>query len=139
MINLAVECAQLGFDELLLEEMCYPTAGKVYKIDYSKNTMEKSDALVLFLDELRNALEPYGVRLSLVLTDEVVRGLSEDTEDTGLVAQKILPLVDAVYVSTGDVETARREMKILLGGKDVPALVPIVSEATEESGWYLVG
>lgn len=138
-IDLAVECAQLGFDELLLENVCYPYRGNLYKIDYSKNSMEKVDALELFLDELRAALEPYGVRISLLLTDEEVRGISEKTEHTGLIVQQILPLVDAVYVSTPDAATARREMKILLGGKDVPVLVPIVSEAMEEPGWYLAG
>lgn len=138
-IDLAVECAQLGFDELLLEEMCYPVDGKLYKIDYSQNAMEKADALVLFLNELRSALEPYGVRISLLLEEDVIRGVAEDTEHTGLIAQQILPLVDAVYVSTADTETARKEMETLLGGKDVPILVPVVSEATAENGWYLIG
>lgn len=137
-IDLAVECAQLGFDELLLEDMCYPVGGKLYKIDYSKNTMAKVDALVLFLEELKNALEPYGVQLSLLLDEDVIRGVSEDTEHTGLIAQKILPLVDAVYAATADAETARQEMKILLGGENVPVLVPVVSEPAEEDGWYLV-
>ena len=65
--SLAVECAQMGFDELLLEEMHYPTAGKLQKISYQNNTIGKTDALVLFLTELKAALEPYGIRLSLLL------------------------------------------------------------------------
>lgn len=138
-IDLAVELAQLGFDELLLEEMCYPVAGKVYKIDYSGNTMEKTDALALFLDELRNALEPYGVRVSLLLDEEVIRGLAEDTEHTGLIPEKVLPLVDAVYVAAPDAEAAYQEMKTLLNGQEVPVLVPIVSEVSADAGWYLVG
>ncbi len=138
LIDFAVECAQLGFDELLLENVCYPYRGNLYKIDYSGNSMSKTDALALFLNELRGALEPYGVRISLLLEENAVRGLAENTADTGFIAQKLLPLVDAVYLSTGDAETARREMKIMLGGENVPALVPVVSEATEETGWYLV-
>lgn len=137
LISLAVECAQLGFDELMLENVCYPYRGNLYKIDYSGNTMSKTEALVLFLEELNAALEPYGVRVSLVLEEDTVRGLADNTEDTGFVAQRLLPLVDAVYVSTNDEDTVRHEMNILLGGQDVPALVPIVSEARADGGWYI--
>lgn len=138
LIDFAVECAQLGFDELLLENVCYPYRGNLYKINYSGNVMSKTDALALFLDELRNALEPYGVRISLLLEEDTVRGLAENTEDTGFIPQQLLPLVDAVYVSTADAETVRQEMTILLGEENVPVLVPVVSEATEDAGWYLV-
>ncbi len=138
-IALALECAQLGFDELMLEDLCYPTEGKLYKIDYSKNTMEKTAALVLFLDELKNALEPYGVRLSLRLEENVVRGLAENTADSGFDAREILPMVDAVYAVCGDAETVRSEMKQYLWGANVPVLIPIVSEVTTEDGWCLVG
>lgn len=137
LIAFAVECAQLGFDELLLENVSYPYRGKLYKIDYSGNTMSKTDALVLFLNELKAALEPYGVRLSLLLSDEEIRGLADNISDTGFIPQEILPLVDAVYVSTPDEEVSRREMEIILGGADVPELVPIVGEAAAEGGWYL--
>ena len=138
LIDFAVECAQLGFDELLLENVCYPYRGNLYKIDYSGNSMGKTDALALFLNELRSALEPYGVRISLLLEENTVRGLAENTSDTGFIPQQLLPLVDAVYVSTADAETVRQEMTILLGEENVPVLVPLVSEATEAAGWYLV-
>lgn len=138
-IALALECAQLGFDELLLEDLHYPTRGKLHKIDYSKNTMEKSDALLLFLEELKDALEPYGVRLSLLLEENVVLGLAEDTADSGFDARTILPMVDAVYVATADAETVRSGMNTFLEGMDAPVLIPIVTEATAEAGWCLVG
>lgn len=139
LIALALECAQLGFDELMLEELNYPTRGKLYKIDYSGNTMDKTSALVLFLTELENALEPYGVRISLRLEENVVRGLAEDTADSGFDVRAILPLVDAVYVETADGETVRQEMNLLLAGESVPVLVPVVSEVTTENSWCLVG
>lgn len=139
LIALALECAQLGFDELLLEDVCYPTGGKLYKIDYSKNKMDKKDALILFLDELKNALEPYGVRLSLVLEESVVRGIDENTADTGFEASEILKLVDAVYVATENADEVRFEMKGLLQDESVPTLIPIVSEPAAEGGWYLIG
>lgn len=137
-IDLALECAQLGFDELLLENVCYPTYGKLYKIDYSKNTMAKTDALVLFLEELKDALEPYGVRLSLLLEREVALGLAEDAAESGFDAKTILPMVDAVYVATEDAETLRSEIKNFLWGLEIPVLVPIVNEVTAQGGWCLM-
>ena len=139
LIDMAVECAQMGFDELLLEEVCYPVYGKVYKIDYSKNQMDKTDALVLFLTELKDALEPYGVRLSLLMEESVIFGTAEDTQHTGLIAENLLPLVDAVYLTTQDTAAVHQAMETLLGGENIPALVPIVSEATEDAAWYLAG
>lgn len=139
LIALALECAQLGFDELMLDTMCYPTEGKLYKIDYSRNTMDKTAALLLFLSELEQALEPYSVRISLRLDETVVRGLAEDTADSGFDALQILPLVDAVYVATTDSATVRQEMQQLLTGKSVPVFIPIVDAVTTEDGWCLVG
>ena len=138
-IALALECAQLGFDELLLEDLCYPTRGKLYKIDYSQNTMAKTDALVLFLEELKDALEPYGVRLSLLLEESTVLGLAEDTADSGFDAGTILPMVDAVYVATADAETVRSGMESFLREQNVPVLIPVVSEVTTEASWCLMG
>ncbi|MBR3705095.1 MAG: hypothetical protein IKM11_06380 [Oscillospiraceae bacterium] len=139
LIALAVECAQLGFDELMLEDLCYPTWGKLYKIDYSKNTMAKTDALILFLTELEAALEPYGVRISLRLEEQLVRAPAEDIADSGFDACVILPLVDAVYVATIDAEAVRQDMSMLLAGENIPVLVPVVGEVTTENSWCLVG
>ena len=139
LINIALECAQLGFDELMLEDLQYPTQGKLYKIDYSKNTMEKTAALVLFLTELETALEPYGIRISLRLDENVVRGLAENTADSGFDVRAILPLVDAVYVATNNAETVQQEMSELLSGENVPILIPITNEVTTQSSWCLIG
>ena len=62
-IALALECAQMGFDELLLEDVYYPTQGKLSKIDYSGSTMGKDAAIELFLNELRNALAGYDMKV----------------------------------------------------------------------------
>ncbi|MBR2894931.1 MAG: hypothetical protein IKC03_04640 [Oscillospiraceae bacterium] len=138
LIQLALECAQMGFDELLLEDMTYPTRGKLYKIDYSKNTMEKSEALVLFLNELRDALAPYGMRISLVLEEDVVTGTSDSVQDSGLVTRQILPLVDTVYTRTADLSAAETAMvQILQDAENRPVLVPVVSSAAAEGAWYL--
>lgn len=136
-IDLALECAQLGFDELMLEDMLYPVRGKTYKIDYSKNTMSKTDALVQFLTQLRTELEPYGVSISLLLTEAQLNGTAEDGEQTGFAADRILPLVDAVYAATVDPGVTEAAIAAAVGDSPAPALIPIVEDETAVGGWYL--
>ncbi len=136
-IDLALECAQMGFDELLLEDMCYPPSGNLHKIDYSKNAMEKVDALALFLTELRRELEPYGVRISLLLEEPELLGTAENVNKTGVVAQQLLPMVDAVYTMTADPEAAKAAVDALVGSDNAPMLIPVVSDETATGGWYL--
>ena len=133
--SLAVECAQLGFDELLLEEMAYPTSGKLQKINYKNNTMGKTDALVLFLTELKAALEPYGVRLSLLLSEDLINAGSNAESGQDLAA--LLPLVDAVYTVTGDPAGAQAILDEAAGGEG-PELVPMTT-GPQEGQWCIAG
>ena len=133
--SLAVECAQMGFDELLLEEMTYPTSGKLQKISYKGNTIGKTDALVLFLTELKAALEPYGVRLGLLVGEDLINAGSNTESGQDLAA--LLPLVDAVYTTTGDPAGAQAILDAAAGG-DGPDLVPLTA-APQEGQWCIAG
>ena len=133
--SLAVECAQMGFDELLLEEMHYPTAGKLQKISYQNNTIGKTDALVLFLTELKAALEPYGIRLSLLLGEDLLNAGSNAESGQDLAA--LLPLVDAVYTVTGDPAGAQAILDAYAGGEG-PELVPMTT-APQDGQWCIAG
>ena len=126
-ISLAVECAQLGFDELVLEEMHYPKTGRLQKIDYSGSQMAKPDALALFLTELREALEPYGTRISLLLSQELLAAGKDEASGEDLAA--LLPLVDAVYVATGDIP-GTQALLTAIAGEEAPALVPLTAAPT---------
>ena len=134
-IGLAVECAQLGFGELLLEELAYPTRGKLEKIDYSGNTMGKTEALVLFLTELRAALEPYGTQISLLVSEELLQAGSNPESGEDLAA--LLPLVDAVYAEVSDIAAAEALVAQYAGEGEPPAFIPLVKEAREGS-WCLI-
>lgn len=131
--GLAAECAQLGFDELLLEELCYPTRGNTYKISYKNNTMEKKDALALVLTDLRTALEPYGAKLSLLLDEEQV--LEDTSADSGVDLAALLPLVDGVYVQASDPEAVRTALAAPDGAETWPELVLITPEPGEADNW----
>ena len=137
-IDLALECARLGFDELLLEEVCYPSSGKLEKIDYSGSTMGKTHALTLFLTELREALAPYDIRLGLLLEEETL--LAEDgsglAETTGQDLAALLPLVDAVYAPVSDPAAAESAIAAA-AGENAPAFVPVTDQVAPEGDWYV--
>jgi hypothetical protein len=94
--RLAVEAAELGFDEILLTDVSYPTKGKLDKIDYGD--ADRAEALRTFLEEMGAALEPYGAALSVELPAEVLT-TGQDAE-AGQVLSEIAPLVDRIYAET---------------------------------------
>ena len=113
--GLAKELAELGFDEILLTDVSYPTVGKLDKIDYGEG--EKSANLTAFLKEMREALEPYGVALSMEVPETVISQGIDD--DAGLLLAAIAPQVDRIYAVT----TAEK----------APALAEAVSNAHEST------
>lgn len=136
-IDLALECARLGFDELLLEDMSYPASGKLEKIDYSGNELGKTQALTLFLTELREALAPYDIRIALLVDEEAL--LDRDgalAETTGQDMREILPLVDAVYAQVSDVAAAETAIS-QAAGENAPAFVPVTDQTGAGGDWYM--
>lgn len=93
--KLAAEAAELGFDEVLLSDVSYPTTGKLEKIRYGEGT--QTEHIAALLQEIRAAL-PEGVLLSVELPAEVIRtGLDEAAgQDLSVIA----PLVDRIYAET---------------------------------------
>ena len=111
--GLAKEVAELGFHEILLTDVSYPTEGKLDKIAYGET--EKSANLTAFLEELRTALEPYGTTLSMEVPVSVLtEGYSEAA---GLVLSEIAPRVDRIYAAASP--------------EEVPALTAAVTAACE--------
>lgn len=97
---LAREIAELGFDELLLTDFGYPTAGKIDKINYNTE-LSLADNLDLLLSELIAALEPYDILLSVEVPEAVIAG-GPDTV-AGLDLNRLAARVDRIYaVTTAD-------------------------------------
>lgn len=90
--GLAKEAAALGFDEIMLTDVSYPTEGKLDKIDYGGTPQEEN--LAVFLEEMRAALEPYSVALSIEVPETAVE---EGGSAAGLRLAEIAPQVDRVY------------------------------------------
>ena len=73
--GLAAECAQLGFEEIILSHVGYPTEGKLDKIAYGETPTDEN--LDLFLREMAETLEPLGVTLTVEMTAEGILGGTE--------------------------------------------------------------
>lgn len=93
--DLAKEAAALGFDEILLTGVSYPTEGKLDKIDYGETPREEN--LTAFLEEMRAALEPYSAALSIEVPAEVIA--EGGNSDAGLHLAEIAPWVDRIYAA----------------------------------------
>lgn len=101
---LAKEIAELGFDELLLTDFSYPTEGKINKINYNTD-VPLANNLDLLLSDLRTALEPYDILLSVEVPAAVITG-GPDTV-AGLDLNRLVVRVDRVYAAAApeEVET----------------------------------
>lgn len=94
--GLAHDCADMGFDEILLAYVSYPAGGELEKINYGEQP--KGENLARFIETVRTALEGTDVRLSLELPAEVIRTGSDDV--TGQELRLLAPLVDRIYAES---------------------------------------
>jgi hypothetical protein len=58
--DIVTECAQMGFDELLLDDFHYPREGRMSRIKTDERTMTQQEALALLADDIHTALEQAG-------------------------------------------------------------------------------
>lgn len=133
--HLAVECARLGFDELLLSDLTFPTQGKLDKIAYPEG--ERSAVLLSVLTAVRTALDDAGfasVALSVELPEAVL--VTGADEAAGLDLKTIAGAVDRIYgtVAADQMEDAARTVSAA-GAVFVPAVSP---ETLPETGSCLV-
>ena len=109
LLTLCAELAELGFDEIVLENANYPTRGKLNKC--APVEANKDSTVERFLERVSGVLSEKGVRLSLVLEEETL--LAGGSEVAGLVLEKNLAHVLRVYLRAEDAaaaETALREI-----------------------------
>jgi len=93
--DLAEEAALLGFDEIMLTDVSYPTEGKLDKVDYGTNA--KTDNMETFLREMRAVLEPYGVALSVEVPASVLTQGRDDV--SGLTLIGVAESADRIYAA----------------------------------------
>lgn len=93
---LAEEIAILGFDEVILTDLTYPTVGKLDKIAYGDGPKENN--LTLLLLEICKALADETVVISVELSPEVILGGDEGAG--GISLDQVIPWVDRIYAKT---------------------------------------
>jgi len=119
--GLARECAEMGFDEILLSHVSYPISGELDKINYGENPKEEN--LADFVQAVRDALTGQNVRLSLELPAEVI--LTGGNEAAGQSLKVLAPLVDRIYTETtaADAAMLAELVKIAAPETDFAAIV----------------
>lgn len=132
--DIAAECAQRGFDELLLDELHYPRDGRMSRIKTDERTMTQSEALALLLDEIRTALKAadYEGKLSVSVDADIVLAGSE--ERTGIVMSELCEKVDRVYVAVEEDELVA--VAEAMEGLEAE-FVPILAQAGESGSWLI--
>jgi hypothetical protein len=93
-VDVAVQAAKLGFDEIQFDYVRFPSDGDVTQIRYpGKHAQPMGWTIPKFLEYARSRLKPLGVRISVD-----VFGLSA-TRDLGIAQfpRRISPFVDAIY------------------------------------------
>ena len=131
--GLAKEAAELGFDEILLTDVSYPTVGKLNKIDYGEG--EKGGHLADFLEEMRAALAPYGVMLSIEVPKAVISQGAD--ENAGRLLADIAPKVDRIYAPTDAAEIPALAQAVRTASQ-FAEFVPELAEADPAVGNFLV-
>ena len=132
--DIVTECAQMGFDELLLDDFHYPREGRLSRIKTDERTMTQQEALALLADDIHTALEQAGYKGKLSVSVDADIALAGSEEKSGIVMSEPAETFDRVYVkvTAEQLESVTEAMKAY----DVE-FVPIVGEATD-SGSYLI-
>ena len=132
--SLAVECAAMGFDEILLTDFGFPTQGKLDKIAYPEAGMETS--LTGLLTSIRTALDEAGYEdtlLSVEIPAETI--LAGRDENAGLVLTEIAPQADRVYAVAAEEQIQPLSQAVTAAGS---SFVPELSAPSVQEGSYLI-
>lgn len=98
LIALCRELVELGFDEVVLENVCYPTLGKLHKC--APVEVDRMKTIQKFLTDVEKVFDENHVRLSLALSENVL--LTGGNEMSGLNLEENLKDVLRVYVPAAD-------------------------------------
>ena len=132
---LAVECADLGFDEILLTDLTYPTVGKLDKIAYGSDPAYGTQAaynteqIANLLAAVKDALGDRDVKLSLELSEAVLGNDGVD-ETAGIdLWNTLMARLDRVYVPTAEDRVDAMVTDGLEDGVLVPELTDVPAAA----------
>lgn len=99
LVNICVELAKLGFDEIVLDNCAYPTEGNLDNIKTGASYQSSAFGLLLktFYGQVTDALKQYDVKVSLVTdTNTLTNG---ENSTSGQTAELLATYADRVYVA----------------------------------------
>ncbi len=107
LLAICEELAELGFDEIVLENVGYPTRGRLDKSAPAEANREKR--VSGFLERAAEIAKERRVRLSLVLEEETLYAGGNET--AGLDLRSAMEGVRRVYLQTADAAAAAAELE----------------------------
>ena len=134
--SLAVECADMGFDEILLTDLTYPTVGKLDKIDYgpadgfTDQAAYQAQQIADLLRTVQEALAGRNVRLSLELPETVFENDGVDQTAGIDLYNGLMSRLDRVYVPTTPEKVDGLVTETLGNGVLVPELTEVPETAS---------
>lgn len=133
--GLVKECAAMGFDEILLTDVSFPTEGKLNKIAYPELGMQES--IRVFLQAMDAALEAYpDVKLAVEVPEGVIT-LGQD-ETAGLVLSDIAPLVDRIYAQTTEASVPALQAAVEAANADTEFVPELTAVPADDQQSYLL-
>ncbi|MCI8422998.1 MAG: hypothetical protein HFF50_05640 [Lawsonibacter sp.] len=125
--GLCAELAELGFDEIVLEDCCFPNRGGVDVITRGNryDPARLSESMEAFFQELRSALKPYDTALSVRVDPAVLTG--EDTR-TGLTPALLETYADHIWMED-DPEQPAADLLFQAGITEGDSCLVLISNA----------
>ena len=138
LIEQAVDLARLGFSEILLDNCCYPPNGSG-EMGWIKRSEvydpEHMDVVIgSFLERMREALEPWAVKVSVRTNAEVVA--DPEVSKTGLSGGVLDAYADRIWMSGEETDAPLAELLSNAGVREVgERLVTETTVLTPENRW----
>ena len=132
---LCVELADMGFDEILLDNSGYPNFGEVHVLATDENRPEDLTAPVLaFYEKVSAALEGHGAHLSIYTSEKLLPG--EDVS-SGITGAALTSYADRVWLDK-DVDASQYVGLLTANGMENVSehLVIRDGNGTAGSSWY---
>lgn len=133
--RLVCDCADLGFDEILLTDLTYPTVGKLDKIaygfdaNYETQAAYNTEQIANLLAAVKEALGDRDVKLSLELSETVLGNEGVD-ETAGIdLWNSLMARLDRVYVPTVEERVDAMVTDALEDGVLMPELTDVPTTA----------
>ena len=142
LVDIIRTCADLGFTEIVLDDVQFPNYGRLDRITFDGGTdtpETRRQAILAFLDTVNEALEDTDVTLSVSLPAELLETGADD--EAGWDLSGIAERVDRIYVDAADqaaADAARAALAAAAPEKDSKVFCVACTAAPITGGSYVI-